>query len=151
MKNPLLTRLENSVTYNDFKRLFTFRKNIDEFEKPVGLTLSDNSFLRYLSFAILYFAQGIPSGLLTFAVPAWMAMVDYSAMDIGKYLAIVTLPWTFKLIAAPIMDRFFLPSDGPEEALGDLRSNGSDHDTSGLIYRQSRTGSIDTDSAWLYG
>jgi PAT family beta-lactamase induction signal transducer AmpG len=105
-----MNRLKDSTTYKDFKRLFNFGKNIEEFDNPVGLTLSDNSFLRYLSFAILYFAQGVPSGLLTFAVPAWMAMVDYSAMDIGKYLAIVTLPWTFKLLAAPIMDRFsYLP------------------------------------------
>jgi PAT family beta-lactamase induction signal transducer AmpG len=39
-----------------------------------------------------------------------MATVDYSAMDVGKYIAIVTLPWSFKMIAAPIMDRFtYLP------------------------------------------
>jgi PAT family beta-lactamase induction signal transducer AmpG len=110
LKNPLAARLQNSTTYRDFTRLFTFRKNLDEFEQPVGLTFSDNSFLRYLSFAVLYFAQGVPSGLLHFAIPTWMAMVGYSAMDIGKYLAIVTLPWSLKLIAAPLMDRFsYLP------------------------------------------
>jgi len=102
--------MENSITYRDFKRLFTFKRNIDEFEHPGGLTFSDNSFLRYLSFAALYFAQGIPGGLLHYAIPAWMATVGYSAMDVGTYLAVVTLPWSFKLIAAPMMDRFtFLP------------------------------------------
>lgn len=110
MKNKIVARLDKSETYRDFKRLFTFKRNVDEFEKPVGLTFADNSFLRYISFAVLYFAQGIPNGLLHFAIPAWMATVDYSALDIGKYLAIVTLPWSLKLIAAPIMDRFtFLP------------------------------------------
>jgi PAT family beta-lactamase induction signal transducer AmpG len=112
--NPMLEKLnaqlKNSITYRDFKALFQFRKNVENFDTPTGLTFSDNSFIRYLAFAALYFAQGIPGGLLHFAIPAWMATVDYSAMDVGKYLAIVTLPWSFKLIAAPIMDRFtFLP------------------------------------------
>jgi PAT family beta-lactamase induction signal transducer AmpG len=105
-----LSRLAQSVTYQDFISLWRFKKNVENFDQPAGLTFSDNSFIRYISFAALYFAQGIPGGLLHFAIPAWMATVDYTAMDVGKYLAIVTLPWSFKLIAAPIMDRFtFLP------------------------------------------
>lgn len=110
MNNRFSSKLKSSLTYQDFIRLFRFKKNVDDFEHPVGLTFADNSFIRYFAFSILYFAQGIPGGLLHFAIPAWMATVDYSAMDIGKYLGIVTLPWSLKLIAAPIMDRFtFLP------------------------------------------
>jgi PAT family beta-lactamase induction signal transducer AmpG len=33
-------------------------------------SLSDNSFLRYVNFIALYFAQGIPEGMLTFGIPA---------------------------------------------------------------------------------
>jgi PAT family beta-lactamase induction signal transducer AmpG len=110
LKNRFYSKLQSSLTYQDFIRLFRLKKNVADFEHPVGLTFADNSFIRYFGFSILYFAQGIPGGLLHFAIPAWMATVDYSAMEIGKYLGIVTLPWSLKLIAAPIMDRFtFLP------------------------------------------
>jgi len=106
MIQKLMAQLVESVTYKDFVKLWQIKQNVDSFDQPTGLTFTDNSFLRYVSFAALYFAQGIPAGLLHFALPAWMAMNDYTAMDIGKYLAIVTLPWSFKIIAAPIMDRF---------------------------------------------
>jgi hypothetical protein len=35
-------------------------------------TLSEHTFLRYFSFAILYVAQGIPEGITLFGIPAWM-------------------------------------------------------------------------------
>ncbi|MFB6318327.1 MFS transporter [Saccharicrinis sp. FJH54] len=72
--------------------------------------LSESAVLRYLSFASLYFAQGIPNGLLWFALPAWLAMNGKSALEIGSFIAVIGLPWSFKIIAAPLMDRFtFLP------------------------------------------
>ncbi|MBK8875697.1 MAG: hypothetical protein IPN13_18010 [Bacteroidetes bacterium] len=37
-------------------------------------SLSDNTFLRYFNFIALYFAQGVPEGMLAFGIPAWMAM-----------------------------------------------------------------------------
>ncbi len=72
--------------------------------------LSENAVLRYLAFSALYFAQGIPEGLLLFGLPAWMAMNGISAAEIGSFVAITLLPWSFKIVAAPIMDRFtYLP------------------------------------------
>ena len=68
--------------------------------------LSENAFLRYFSFAVLYVAQGIPEGLLWFAVPAWLAMNGKSPAEIGSYVAVVGIPWSLKIINAPIMDRF---------------------------------------------
>ena len=72
--------------------------------------LSENTFLRYFSFAALYVAQGIPEGLLWYAIPAWLAMNGKSPAEIGSYVAVIGIPWSLKIINAPIMDRFtFLP------------------------------------------
>ena len=72
--------------------------------------LSENAFLRYITFAALYFAQGIPNGLLWYAMPAWMAMNGKTPVEIGSFVAVIGLPWSFKIIAAPLMDRFtYLP------------------------------------------
>jgi PAT family beta-lactamase induction signal transducer AmpG len=59
---------------------------------------------------MMYFAQGIPMGLLSIAIPVWLASQGVSAGDIGSYLAVIVLPWAFKLITGPLMDRYeFLP------------------------------------------
>lgn len=68
--------------------------------------LSQNAPLRYLTFSALYFAQGIPEGLLWFGIPAWLAMNGKSAAEIGGFVAILSLPWSFKILVAPLMDRF---------------------------------------------
>lgn len=82
-------------------------------EAPVAssqLALSDNSWLRYITFAALYMAQGIPEGFLFYAMPAWLALHGKSPAEIGTFVGISVLPWSFKLINAPVMDRFtFLP------------------------------------------
>ncbi len=68
--------------------------------------LAQNKLLRYLSFSALYLAQGIPEGLLWFGLPAWMAMNGKSPAEIGGFVAILGLPWSFKILAAPVIDRF---------------------------------------------
>jgi PAT family beta-lactamase induction signal transducer AmpG len=75
-------------------------------------SLSEHTFLRYLSFAVLYVAQGIPEGMTFFGIPAWMAMNGKSAAEIGGFVAIVGIPWSFKILIAPLMDRFTLLSMG---------------------------------------
>ncbi len=58
----------------------------------------------------MYFAQGIPAGLMNIALPAWLASEGVSAGDIASYLAVIVLPWAFKLLSGPLMDRYeFLP------------------------------------------
>ena len=75
-------------------------------------TLLDSSRIRYSTGAMLYFAQGIPRGLLGIAIPAWLASQDVSAGAIASYLAVVILPWVFKLVTGPFMDRFQYPAMG---------------------------------------
>jgi MFS transporter, PAT family, beta-lactamase induction signal transducer AmpG len=72
--------------------------------------LSTHTFFRYFSFAILYVAQGIPEGITYFAIPAWMAMNGKSPGEIGAFVGVLGIPWSFKFIVAPLMDRYtFLP------------------------------------------
>ncbi len=72
--------------------------------------LSENTFIRYFNFIALYLAQGIPEGMLLFGIPAWMAMNGISVGEIGGFVAAASLPWSFKLVVAPLMDRFnYLP------------------------------------------
>lgn len=72
--------------------------------------LENNEVLRYIIFSILYLAQGVPAGILLYAIPAWLAMNNLSAAEIGSYIAVISIPWSLKIINAPLMDRFtFLP------------------------------------------
>jgi PAT family beta-lactamase induction signal transducer AmpG len=89
--------------------LFVNAKKTKRKELPA---LSENTFLRYFSFAALYVAQGIPEGLLWYAIPAWLAMNGKSPAEIGSYVAVIGIPWSLKIINAPIMDRFTYLSMG---------------------------------------
>ena len=73
-------------------------------------SLSDNTFLRYFNFVALYFAQGVPEGMLGYGIPAWMAMNGKSPGEIAGFAIACGLPWSFKFIVAPLMDRYtYLP------------------------------------------
>ena len=73
-------------------------------------TLSESAFLRYFNFAALYFAEGLAQGMLFVGIPAWMAMQGKSPSEIGKFAVACSVPWTFKFIVAPLMDRYtYLP------------------------------------------
>jgi MFS transporter, PAT family, beta-lactamase induction signal transducer AmpG len=90
----LLVRIINQVTSNVSSTLI----------------LTKSPVVRYALGSLMYFAQGIPQGLLGIAIPAWLASEGAGAAAISSYLAIITLPWAFKLVTGPLMDRFeFLP------------------------------------------
>jgi len=73
-------------------------------------SLSESPKLRYFTFIVLYFSQGIPEGISLLAIPAWMAMNGKSVADIAGYSAIVLLPSTLKIVLAPIIERYtYLP------------------------------------------
>jgi len=54
----------------------------------------------------LYFAQGIPAGILYFGIPAWMAANGKTASEIATFVVVVGLPPSFKFLVAPLMDRY---------------------------------------------
>lgn len=73
-------------------------------------SLADHTFFRYFNFIVLYFAQGIPEGMLFYGIPAWMAMNGKSPGEIAGFAVACGLPWSFKFIVAPMMDRYtYLP------------------------------------------
>lgn len=74
--------------------------------------LSENTVLRYVTFSILYIAQGIPEGITYFAIPAWLAMNNKSPMEIASFVAVIGIPWSFKVLIAPLMDRYTILSMG---------------------------------------
>jgi PAT family beta-lactamase induction signal transducer AmpG len=70
------------------------------------LILTENRLLRYFSFTVFYVAQGLPFGLVTIALPAYLAEQGVSGGVIGGFIGFAMLPWTFKILAGPMMDRF---------------------------------------------
>jgi len=78
----------------------------------IKLILANSPRIRYMTGAMMYFAQGIPQGLLGIAIPAWLASLGVSTADISSYLAVIVLPWAFKLVTGPVMDRFEFLSMG---------------------------------------
>ncbi|HEX5669658.1 MAG TPA: hypothetical protein VFX73_12680, partial [Chitinophagaceae bacterium] len=58
----------------------------------------------------MYFSQGIPEGITIFAIPAWMAMNGKSAAEIAGYSAVIIVPFSLKILLAPMMERYtYLP------------------------------------------
>ena len=55
---------------------------------------------------MLYMAQGIPFGLISIALPAYMAQQGIDALTISAFLGFCLLPHAIKLVNGPIMDRW---------------------------------------------
>lgn len=63
---------------------------------------------RVLHLASLSFPGGLPLGLVLVTLPAWLADQGVSATEIGLVGA-AGLPWSFKFLWAPLLDRFAPP------------------------------------------
>ena len=81
-------------------------KGTNSGKKRFSRILTDNALTRYFTFSALYTAQGIPEGITFFAIPAWLAMNGKSAMEIAAYVGVIGIPWSFKILIAPLMDRW---------------------------------------------
>src|SRR5690349_5421251 len=57
---------------------------------------------------VLGFASGLPLALTGQAMQAWLSVEGIDIATIG-FLSLVGLPYTFKFLWAPLMDRFELP------------------------------------------
>jgi len=79
------------------------------------VALSNNRTHRMITFCALYFAQGIPWGFMLLTLPSYLLDKHgdhYGDDEIGRLKAIILIPWSFKLIWAPIMDSFTIRSMG---------------------------------------
>jgi len=74
--------------------------------------LSEHRNLRFATVSLLYVAQGLPYGLFTFSIPAWLAEQGATTAQVATFAAISFLPWGFKWLVAPFMDSFSFPAMG---------------------------------------
>src|SRR5512132_1939606 len=63
---------------------------------------------RLVAVTVLGFASGLPLALTGQAMQAWLTVDGVDIATIG-FLSLVGLPYTFKFLWAPLMDRFELP------------------------------------------
>lgn len=63
---------------------------------------------RLIVVGVLGFASGLPLALTGQAMQAWLSVEGVDIATIG-FLSVVGLPYTFKFLWAPLMDRFELP------------------------------------------
>lgn len=66
--------------------------------------LSNSRFNRRAGLSILYFIQGIPQGLVYFALLDWLTSVGFGISDIAIVMSLASLPWTFKILLGPFVD-----------------------------------------------
>ena len=74
--------------------------------------LSERRWLRFALFTSCYFAQGVPLGLLSRAVPPRLAELGFGVGDVALVGTVVAFPWAIKLLGGPFMDRFKFPAMG---------------------------------------
>ena len=55
--------------------------------------------------AVLYFAEGLPFGIAYDVWPVFFRVHGVSLRDIG-FMSLLSLPWTWKLLWAPLVDRY---------------------------------------------
>src|SRR5215813_4018530 len=55
--------------------------------------------------AILYFAEGLPFGIVKEVVPVYFKVSGVSLTDIGL-ASLLGLPWTLKVVWSPLIDRY---------------------------------------------
>jgi MFS transporter, PAT family, beta-lactamase induction signal transducer AmpG len=78
-------------------------------ESPAPSALK--SFHRYAAVLLLGFASGLPLALVGSTMQAWLVADGVTIATIG-FFGLVGVPYTFKFIWAPLMDRFELPLFG---------------------------------------
>lgn len=77
-----------------------------------GETLVDSYRARVITLSALYVAQGVPWGFITVTMVTFLAAEGADAGDLAYLLTLGTLPWSFKFLWGPIIDRFQIPEFG---------------------------------------
>lgn len=75
---------------------------------PHSLHARLEAWRRLVVVGVLGFASGLPLALTGQAMQAWLSVEGLDIATIG-FLSVVGLPYTFKFLWAPLMDRFELP------------------------------------------
>lgn len=69
-------------------------------------TLSESRLLRYITFGALYLAQGVPWGFIAVGYVVFLTDLGLDNTAIGSAVGLAYLPWSFKIVWGPIIDRF---------------------------------------------
>lgn len=69
-------------------------------------TLSQSRLLRFITFGALYLAQGVPWGFISVGYVTFLTDRGLDNTAVGAALSIAYLPWSFKALWGPIIDRF---------------------------------------------
>lgn len=67
--------------------------------------LSENRIARFAAIMGLYFMRGVPLGLSTVAIPAWLAASCASLLQVGAFVGTAIFPWSLKPLNGILMDR----------------------------------------------
>lgn len=76
------------------------------------MALSNDWRQRVSMFCAMYFAQGVPWGFMVTALISYLTQRGLGVEDTGWLTGIVLLPWTFKLVWAPLIDSVTIRSMG---------------------------------------
>ena len=76
------------------------------------MALINNRLQRTVTLCALYLAQGIPWGFMAIVLVSYLAERGLDETGAGVLSAIIVLPWTFKLIWAPLIDSVTVRSMG---------------------------------------
>ena len=101
-----------TVRRDEFQLGFIIEENEETEYTPENAVISTGKSLvesyqsRVITLCVLYVAQGLPWAFITVTFVTFLAVEGVSAGMIAKLLLVGTLPWTFKFLWGPVIDRF---------------------------------------------
>lgn len=75
-------------------------------ETQSKLHLSGHPLIRIGTLCVMYIAQGITHGFIVTTMASYLTQNGITVKEIAEIMAIAVLPWTFKWIWGPVIDRF---------------------------------------------
>lgn len=69
-------------------------------------SLTESRLLRFVVLSALYFAQGLPWGFISVGYVIYLTGLGLDNTAIGAALGLAYVPWSFKVIWGPVLDRF---------------------------------------------
>ena len=100
-----------TVRRDEFQLGFIIEEDEETDYKPESTIISNGKSLvesyqsRVITLCVLYIAQGLPWAFITVTFVTFLAVEGVSAGMIAKLLLVGTLPWTFKFLWGPVIDR----------------------------------------------
>jgi PAT family beta-lactamase induction signal transducer AmpG len=70
------------------------------------VAIAERRVLRLVVLCALYVAQGLPFGFVTVTLAAYLAGAGATTDEVGSLIAWTTVPWAFKWVWGPVVDRF---------------------------------------------